>query len=117
MKSVCVYLGAYLGNSANFPKIVATLGKELAGRGSRLIYGGSSLGLMGVLAQSVIQNGGEAIGIIPRCLLKKEKPPTNLTQLIITKTIQERKLLMQQHADAFLVMPGGLGTLEEAIET
>lgn len=117
MKSVCVYLGANSGNSQDLPKIAAQLGKELVDRGIRLIYGGSSLGLMGILAQSVITHGGEAIGIIPKYLLEKEKPLTNLTKLIITETMQERKLLMQQHSDAFLVMPGGLGTLEEAIET
>ena len=117
MKSICVYLGANSGTSAELPKIVMELGKELANRGIRLIYGGSSLGLMGTLAQSVMTNGGEVTGIIPKCLLGKEKPQKNLTKILITETMQERKLLMQQHSNAFLVMPGGLGTLEEAIET
>lgn len=117
MNSICVYLGANTGYLANLPDIAAKLGQELTARGISLIYGGSSFGLMGILAQSVIKTGGEVIGIIPKCLLKKEKPLKTLTKMIITETMQERKLLMQKHADAFLVMPGGLGTLEEAIET
>ena len=117
MKSVCVYLGANFGYAIKLVNVAEELGKELANRGLRLIYGGSSLGLMGKLAQSTIIHGGEVTGIIPQCLIEKEKPLTNLTKLIITETMQQRKLLMQEHADIFIVMPGGLGTLEEAIET
>lgn len=117
MKSICLYLGANPGHFPSLPNTVIKLGKELANRGVRIVYGGSSLGLMGLLAQSAITHGGEVIGIIPKCLLEKEKPLKDLTQIIITKTMQERKLLMQQWSDAFLVLPGGLGTLEEAIET
>lgn len=116
-KALCVYLGANSGQSSILTQLTIKLGQQLAKQDIRLIYGGSSCGLMGVLARTVIADGGEAIGIIPKCLLEKEQPLTNLTQLVITETMQERKLLLQQHADAFLVFPGGLGTLEEALET
>lgn len=117
MKSICVYLGAKFGSSRLFKDVVIQLGHKIAQSNIRLIYGGSSLGLMGLLATSVMDLGGKVTGIIPESLIALEKPLTSLDELIITKTMQERKMLMQQKADAFIVMPGGLGTLEEAFET
>ncbi|MCH9689818.1 MAG: TIGR00730 family Rossman fold protein [Gammaproteobacteria bacterium] len=117
MKAICVYLGANIGNNFLLTEAAVELGQLIAEAGIRLIYGGSSLGLMGKLSESVLSHGGQVTGIIPRSLLVKEKPSDQLDELIITETIQARKLLFQQRADAFLVFPGGLGTLEEAFET
>lgn len=117
MQSICVYLGAKLGNSTLFKEVVVQLANQIAHSNMRLVYGGSGLGLMGLLATSVINAGGKVTGIIPEHLIASEKPLTSLDELIITKTMQERKMLMQQKADAFMVMPGGLGTLEEAFDT
>lgn len=117
MKSICVYLGAKLGNSALFKDVVVQLANQIAQSNIRLVYGGSSLGLMGLLATSVMDLGGKITGIIPENLIALEKPLSSLDELVITKTMQERKILMQQKADAFIVMPGGLGTLEEAFDT
>ena len=117
MKSICVYLGAKLGNSECFKDAAIELGRQIAHSNLRLVYGGSSLGLMGLLATSVMEGGGKVTGIITESLVAQEKPLTSLDELIITKTMQERKMLMQQKADAFIVMPGGLGTLEEAFDT
>ena len=117
MKSVCVYLGAKFGNSTLFKDVVVQLAKQIAHSNIRLVYGGSGLGLMGLLATSVMDLGGKVTGIIPEHLIALEKPLAALDELVITQTMQERKMLMQQRADAFIVMPGGLGTLEEAFDT
>lgn len=117
VKSICVYLGAKFGNSIAFKNAVIQLGNQIAHSNVRLIYGGSSLGLMGLLATSVMNSGGNVTGIITENLIALEKPLMSVDELIIIKTMQERKRLMQQKADAFIVMPGGLGTLEEAFET
>lgn len=117
MQSVCVYLGANLGKDNRLLESVVTLGQQIASNGCRLVYGGSSQGLMGLLATSVIDHGGKVTGIIPTFLIEKEIPPDNLDNLIVTETIQERKLLLQKLSDAFIVMPGGLGTLEEIFDT
>ncbi len=117
MKNICVYLGANFGNKGNFKKYVETLGKEISEQGFTLIYGGSSLGMMGLLANTVKKNGGAVIGIITRNLIDKEIPLSNLDELIVVDSMQERKKLMQLKSDSFVVMPGGLGTLEEAMDT
>lgn len=117
MKSVCVYLGANSGNNIQFSEAVVLLAKELAAMGLTLIYGGSSLGMMGLLATTVKEHGGKTIGIITKNLIEKEKPLDLLDELHIVDTMQERKRMMQQMGDVFIVMPGGLGTLEEAFET
>lgn len=117
MKAICVYLGAKFGSSPLFKEAVIRLGTQIAHSNIRLIYGGSSQGLMGLLATSVMDLGGKVTGIIPESLVTQEKPFTSLDEIIITKTMQERKMLMQQKADAFIVMPGGIGTLEEVFDT
>ena len=117
MTAICVYLGARTGNHPALFDSVAQLGKQLAIGGHRLVYGGSSKGLMGHLALSAMHHGGKVTGIITKHLIKLEEPFDCLDELILTDTMQERKLLLQQRADAFIVVPGGLGTLEEAFET
>lgn len=117
MKMVCVYLGANSGNNNQFSETAVQLAKELAGLGLTLIYGGSSMGMMGLLATTIKEQGGKVIGIITKHLIDKEKPLDTLDELHIVDTMQERKKMMQQMADTFIVMPGGLGTLEEAFET
>lgn len=117
MQSICVYLGAKPGNSPHFSEATTILGHAIAEAGYRLIYGGSSQGLMGILANAALARGGMVTGIIPEHLIPQEKPLSTLDKLIVTDSMQERKCLMEQHADAFIVMPGGIGTLEEAFET
>ncbi|WP_078061527.1 LOG family protein [Legionella saoudiensis] len=117
MKAVCVYLGANAGNNKSFAQAAVKLAHELVNRDLTLIYGGSSLGMMGLLATTVKELGGKAIGVITRHLLEKEKYLEGLDQLHVVDSMQARKKMLQQLADAFIAMPGGLGTLEEAIET
>lgn len=117
MKTVCVYIGANLGNSKVFEQATIKLAQELVNMGLTLIYGGSSLGLMGLLATTVKSLGGKAVGVMTTHLLDKEKPLAILDELHRVDSMQERKKMLQTLADAFIVMPGGLGTLEEAIET
>lgn len=117
MQSICVYLGANPGNNPRFSEAAAALGHAIAEAGYRLIYGGSSQGLMGLLANAALARGGMVTGIIPQHLIPQEKPLNTLDKLIVTDSMQERKRLMAQQADAFIVMPGGIGTLEEAFET
>lgn len=117
MKSVCVYLGAHSGNNNQFNEAVILLAKELAKMELTLVYGGSSLGMMGLLATTVKELGGKAIGVITKNLIEQEKPLERLDELHIVDTMQERKRVMQQLADIFIVMPSGLGTLEEVFET
>ncbi len=116
MKSICVFLGANVGNNTLFSESVILLGHEIAERGARLVYGGSSLGMMGLLATTVKERGGAVVGVITRHLLEQEKPLEGLDELHLVDTLQERKNRMEQESDLFVVMPGGLGTLEEAFE-
>lgn len=117
MKTICVYLGANSGNNPAFNEAVIKLAHQIVSHELTLVYGGSSLGMMGLLASTVKDRGGKAIGIITKHLLDKESPLDTLDELHILDSMQERKKMLQNLADAFIVMPGGLGTLEEAIET
>ena len=117
MKSVGVYLGANSGNNKDFGKEITILGKNLAQMNLTLVYGGSSQGLMGQLATEVKTNGGTVIGVITNQLIEKEQPLTTLDELHIVDSMQERKQFIQKHSDSFIVVPGGLGTLEEAFDT
>ncbi|HHZ4597838.1 TIGR00730 family Rossman fold protein [Legionella pneumophila serogroup 1] len=116
MKTICVYLGASSGNNLVFKEAIK-LAHEIAAHGLTLVYGGSRLGMMGLLARTVKELGGKAIGVTTTHLLDKEKPLDILDELHIVSSMQERKKMLQYLADAFIVMPGGLGTLEEAVET
>ena len=116
MQSVCVFLSSSLGSAAH-TDAVHELAAELARRELTLVYGGAHRGLMGVLADRVLAHGGRVIGVIPRALVELEVAHTGLTELHVVDTMHQRKAMMFTLADAFVVAPGGLGTLEEAFET
>jgi uncharacterized protein (TIGR00730 family) len=116
MHRVCVYCGSNFGNDDAFKVAAEAVGRELAAQEIGLVYGGGSVGLMGTVADAVLAGGGEVIGVIPRKLVELEKEHRGLTRLIEVDTMHERKRLMMEHADGFLVLPGGYGTLEELFE-
>jgi len=116
INAVCVYCGSSSGSEPIFGKTAAEFGKILAENGVRLVYGGGSVGLMGTLAQAVLAHGGKATGIIPEFLTTRERPRRLSQDLIITPDMHERKRAMFDHADAFVALPGGIGTLEELVE-
>jgi hypothetical protein len=116
IRSVCVYCGSAPGSDPAFVQAAHALGKALAENGIRLIYGGGSLGMMGAVATSVLDNGGEVTGIIPEFLTTKERKLTRAQEVIVTGGMHERKQIMFERADAFVAMPGGIGTLEELVE-
>ncbi len=115
MRSVCVYLSSSNGRPSDVAAIQA-LGRELAARDITLVYGGAHRGLMGVLADAALAAGGRVIGVIPQALVDYEVAHTGLTEQHIVQTMHQRKAMMFELADAFVVAPGGLGTLEEAFE-
>ena len=114
--SVCVYCGSSLGNHPRYLKAAREMGQSLARSGLRLVYGGSSVGLMGSLADAALDSGGEVIGVRPNWLFKGEPPHSRLTALHEVSSLHERKHMMFDLADAFVVLPGGLGTLDEMFE-
>jgi hypothetical protein len=116
INAVCVYCGSSPGTDPAFAKTARDFGKILAENGVRLVYGGGSIGLMGALAGSVIEHGGAATGIIPEFLTAKERPRRLAQEQIVTRDMHERKRTMFERADAFVALPGGLGTLEELVE-
>jgi uncharacterized protein (TIGR00730 family) len=116
VQRVCVFLSSSDGLPEHVRAIDA-LGRELARRGLVLVYGGAHRGLMGVLADAALAAGGAAIGVIPRALVELEVAHRGLTELHVVETMHQRKAMMYTLADAFVVAPGGLGTLEEAFET
>ena len=116
IESVCVFLGSSTGsNPANADATIA-MGQALVERDIRLVYGGGNAGLMGLLANTVLDAGGEVLGIIPENLFTKEVTHRGLTELIETSTMHERKGLMYERSDAFAALPGGMGTLDELAE-
>lgn len=117
MKRVCVYCGSSPGRRAAYLREAQHLGRLLAGRGIGLVYGGSSIGLMGAVADAVLKGGGEALGVIPRNLEEREIGHRGLTRLHVVGSMHERKQKMADLSDAFVAMPGGMGTLEELSET
>lgn len=110
-------MGANYGSNSSFKDSVINLAYEIVENSFTLVYGGSSLGMMGLLAKTVKEMDGKVIGIITDHLIEKEDAITILDELIIVNSMQERKKIMQEISDFFIVMPGGLGTIEEAIET
>ncbi|MFZ0777971.1 MAG: TIGR00730 family Rossman fold protein [Xanthobacteraceae bacterium] len=116
INAICVYCGSSPGTEPAFIEAARELGKILAENGVRLIYGGGSVGLMGALAESVLEHGGQVTGIIPEFLTKRERPRRLAQELIVTRDMHERKRTMFERADAFVALPGGLGTLEELVE-
>ncbi|CCE06162.1 conserved hypothetical protein [Bradyrhizobium sp. STM 3843] len=115
IRTVCVYCGSGPGTNPSFIQSAKTLGRIFAENDVRLVYGGGSVGMMGAVASSVLEHGGNVTGIIPDFLVKKEVMMP-LKDLIITPDMHERKRLMFEHSDAFVAMPGGVGTLEELVE-
>jgi uncharacterized protein (TIGR00730 family) len=116
LKQVCVFCGSNPGARPAYAQAAAALGLELVRRGIRLVYGGGRTGLMGVLADAVLTAGGEVTGLMPRALVAREVAHTGLTELRVVNSMHERKLGMAELADAFIALPGGLGTLEEFCE-
>jgi uncharacterized protein (TIGR00730 family) len=114
--NVCVYCGSGPGNHPAFVQTATAFGKALAQAKVRLVYGGGSLGLMGAVASAALDNGGSVTGIIPEFLVKREHAMTRAQDMIVTKDMHERKRLMFEHSDAFVALPGGIGTLEELVE-
>lgn len=114
---VCVYCGSSGADVAEFAEAAEAVGELLARNGITLVYGGGAVGLMGVLAEAALAAGGEVIGVIPRNMFRREVPHPGLTAMIEVGSMHERKQRMSELADAFVALPGGLGTLEELTET
>ena len=116
IKTVCVYCGSGPGTNPHFIEGAKAFGKALAENNIRLVYGGGSLGLMGSVATSVLDHGGVVTGIIPDFLTLRENALTRVQEMVVTPDMHERKRLMFERSDAFVALPGGLGTLEELVE-
>lgn len=116
IKRICVYAGANPGNDDCYRAAAQNLANILVRRGIGIVYGGGNLGLMGELADTVLAAGGEVVGIMPRQLVEKEVAHLGLTDLQVVESMHERKAVMAELSDAFVALPGGIGTLEEIIE-
>ena len=116
LRSVCVFCGASTGANPLYREAAVTLGRTLAERGATLVYGGGAVGLMGIVADAALAAGGEVIGIIPQSLKDAEIGHTGLTRLEVVDGMHARKARMAELSDAFIALPGGLGTLEELFE-
>jgi len=116
IKTVCVYCGSSPGTNPRFIEAAAAFGKLLGENGIRLVYGGGSLGLMGAVATAALDHGGSVTGIIPEFLNTRERMLSRVQELIVTPDMHERKRLMFERSDAFVALPGGVGTLEELVE-
>ncbi|GGB53966.1 TIGR00730 family Rossman fold protein [Fictibacillus barbaricus] len=116
MRSVAVFCGSSNGKSSIYVEEAAKLGEELAKRNIGLVYGGASVGVMGAVANSVLQNGGHVTGVMPRFLEEREISHKKLSELIVVDSMHERKAKMTELADGFIMLPGGPGTLEEFFE-
>ena len=116
IKTVCVYCGSGPGSNPRFVEAAIALGKTFADNRIRLVYGGGSVGLMGAVAKSTLDHGGLVTGIIPDFLKAREHALTRVQEMIVTPDMHERKRLMFEHSDAFVALPGGIGTLEELVE-
>ena len=114
--SVCVYCGSSNQAPAAHKALARALGRQLAAAGIALIYGGGKIGLMGQAADGALEAGGRVIGIIPRFLTQREVGNLEVSELVVTETMHERKRIMAERAEAFVVLPGGLGTLDETFE-
>ncbi len=116
MKRVCVFCGSSTGTRPEYAAAARDLAAELSRRGVGLAYGGGSVGLMGVLADTMLAGGGEVIGVIPKPLASKELAHTGLTEMRVVGSMHERKATMASLVEGFIALPGGLGTLEETLE-
>lgn len=116
LKRVCVFCGSAVGARPDYAEAARALGREVAARGIGLVYGGGAVGLMGIAADAALQAGGEVVGVIPYGLLKREVGHGGGVEMHIVDTMHERKAKMAELSDGFIVLPGGYGTLEEAVE-
>jgi uncharacterized protein (TIGR00730 family) len=116
LKSLCVYCGSSPGLRASYVKTAEAFGRLIAAEGITLVYGGGNVGLMGAIADSVLQGGGQVIGVIPEQMVAKELAHNGLTELHSVGSMHERKLKMAELSDAFVALPGGVGTMEEIFE-
>jgi uncharacterized protein (TIGR00730 family) len=116
LSAVAVYCGSNLGNDPAYAAAAGSLGRTLAKRGIRLVYGGGQVGLMGVVADAALENGGEVLGVITEALVAKEVSHRGLARLQVVGTMHERKAAMADAADAFVMLPGGFGTFDEFFE-
>jgi uncharacterized protein (TIGR00730 family) len=119
IQSVCVYCGSSPGKNPIYAESARKLGASIAAHGLRLTYGGGSKGIMGAVSNAVLENSGKVLGIIPRFLMNKEATTTDLSELselIVTENMHERKHALFENADAFVALPGGIGTVEEIVE-
>jgi uncharacterized protein (TIGR00730 family) len=116
VRSICVYCGSGKGNNPAYAAAARTLGAALAANGIALVYGGGGLGLMGEVARATLEAGGRVTGIIPEFLTEREHMLREVTDLVVTQDMHERKKLMYMRSDAFVALPGGVGTLEELVE-
>jgi len=114
--SVCVYCGSGLGDNPAYAQAARTLGRALGQNGIRLVYGGGGLGLMGEVAKATLEAGGKVTGIIPSFLVEREHMLRDVTELLVTSDMHQRKKMMFERSDAFVALPGGIGTLEELVE-
>ena len=116
MQRVCVFCGSSPGFDGRYGRAAEELGQELVARGLSLVYGGASVGLMGVIADAVLAAGGTVVGVIPEGLRRKELIHNGLTELHVVPSMHARKAMMADLADAFVALPGGFGTFEELLE-
>ncbi len=116
LTSLCVFCGSRTGTNPNFAKVALELADTMVDRNIRLIYGGGGIGLMGVLARHIMEQGGEVVGVIPKFLQIPEVRYDGATRTIVTGSMHERKQTMFDLSDAFLVLPGGIGSLDETVE-
>jgi uncharacterized protein (TIGR00730 family) len=116
MRRVCIYAGSNPGRHPAYAEAARALATAMVERGIGLVYGGGKVGLMGVLADTILEHGGEAIGVMPQALVDREIGHPGLTELKVVGSMHERKARMAELADAFVAVPGGIGTLEELIE-
>jgi uncharacterized protein (TIGR00730 family) len=116
ISSICVYCGSSPGRQGAYVQAARALALALVGRGIHLVYGGAQVGVMGALADAVLAAGGRVTGVIPRALAQREIAHAGLTELIVTGSMHERKTIMAERAEAFIALPGGIGTLEELFE-
>ncbi|QTN25418.1 TIGR00730 family Rossman fold protein [Rhizobacter sp. AJA081-3] len=114
--SLCIYCGSRTGDNAAYEAAATTVGTAIGCRGWRLVYGGGRAGLMGRVADAALAAGAQVLGVIPRSLMEREVGHRGLTELHVVETMHERKLMMAEHSDAFIALPGGIGTFEELFE-
>jgi uncharacterized protein (TIGR00730 family) len=116
IRTICIFCGSSTGVGTGYEEAARTFATLMARRRIRLVYGGASVGLMGAIADTALAEGGEVVGVMPRALVDREIAHSGLTELHIVETMHERKAMMADLSDAFVALPGGLGTLEELFE-